>query len=53
MEPPFIKGGGVGPSKNWVTLEVRNFLLERRDKPEKGGGGGGVDVQLGGCQIFY
>ena len=34
--PPcaLIKGGGVGPSKNWVVWEgIQMFLLERRDKP--------------------
>ena len=28
---------------------VRKFLLEREDKPEKGGG---VDVEIGGCHFF-
>ena len=50
--------GGVGPSENWVTRgEVWNFLLERGDEPEKGGG---VDVEMGwggggegcGCHFF-
>ena len=51
---------GVGPSKNWVTFEIWNFLLER-------GGinlkrmvvvvavvvvGGWVDVEIGGCHFF-
>ena len=37
LPPPLLKGV-VGPSKNWVTLGVvQNFLLERGDKPEKGG----------------
>ena len=42
--------GGVGPSKNWVTWGggVRNFLLEREGKPEKGG----VDVEMRGCHFF-
>ena len=33
---------------------VRNFLLERGDKPEKGGGGGGrgVDVEMRGSPLF-
>ena len=36
---PLLKGR-VGPSENWVTRGggVWNFLLERGDKPEKGGG---------------
>ena len=29
---------------------VQNFLLERRDKPVKGGGG--VDVEMEGCHFF-
>ena len=30
--------GGVGPSENLVTMGgVQMFLLERGDKPEKGG----------------
>ena len=33
--PHLIKGAGVGPSKNWVTWGVQNFLLERGDKPKK------------------
>ena len=32
--------------------EVRKFLLEREDKPEKGEGGGGVDVEMGSCHFF-
>ena len=48
--PPFLIKGEVGPSKNWVTKEgVQNFLLERGDKPEKGGGG---DAEMGGCHFF-
>ena len=40
--PPLLKGGGeggLGSSKNRVTRGggVRNFLLERGDKPEKAG----------------
>ena len=35
----------IGPPKNWVTWAgVWNFLLERGDKPEKGG----ADVEMGG-----
>ena len=35
---PLLKGvGGVGPSKNSVTWGIRNFLLERGDKPERWG----------------
>ena len=34
------KGGGV-----------QNFLLERGDKPKNGGGG--VDIEIGGLQLFY
>ena len=37
MEDMIQKGeerGGVGPSKNWVR---QNLLLEKGDKPEKGG----------------
>ena len=30
--------------------EVRNFLLEREDQPEMGGGG--VDVEMRGLQLF-
>ena len=43
-------GGGVGPSKNWVTAggEGGNFLLERGDKPEKG-----VWCRNGGLPLFY
>ena len=32
-------------------MEVSNFLLEKEDKPEKGGGG--VNVEMGGCYFFY
>ena len=35
--PPLLKEGGVGTSKNSLTWGVQNSLLERRDKPEKGG----------------
>ena len=36
--PPLTKeGGGLGPSENWVNWGVRNFLLEKGDKPVKGG----------------
>ena len=44
-------GGVVGPCKNWVTWGgggVWNFLLERRDKPERG-----VVVEIRGCHYFY
>ena len=37
--------GGRGGGRGW------NFLLERGDKPEKGGGG--VDVEMGGLSLFY
>ena len=50
---PLIKGG-VGTSENCVTWmgggEVRNFLLERGDKPVKEGG---VDVEIGGCHFLF
>ena len=37
--PPLLKrGGGVEPSKNWVTGGVPKILLERGDNPEKEGG---------------
>ena len=43
--PPLLKrGGGVGPSKNWVTGGVPKILLERGDNPEKEG----VDKEMGG-----
>ena len=45
---PYFKWA-VGPSKNWITWGVRNFLLERDDEHEKGG----VDVEMGGCNFFY
>ena len=44
------KGGGIGPFKNWVTWGVRSLLLERGNKPEKGGGG--VDVEMGDWHFF-
>ena len=48
--PPYLRGGGVGPSENCGTRGVQNFLLQRRDKPEKGGwcrnGGGIANVLL-------
>ena len=47
--PLLIKGEGVGPSKNWVTWEVQNFLLERGDKSEKWQG---VDVEMGEVDTF-
>ena len=34
---PLINWGVVGTSKNSLTWGVQNFLLERGDKPEKGG----------------
>ena len=37
LAPPIIKGGGVGPSLEGGGTKVCNFLLERRDKPVKGG----------------
>ena len=39
-----VKGRGIGPFKNGVTWGVRSLLLERGNKPEKGGG---VDVEMG------
>ena len=51
LSRPLIKGGGIGPSKNWVTWVggggVPKFLLERGDNP-----GMGVDVEIGGCHFF-
>ena len=48
--PPHLlyKRGGVGPSEKWVTWGVRNFLLERGDKPVKGGW-----CRNGGLPLFY
>ena len=46
--PPLLKGEGVGPSKNWVTLRVPKFLLERGDNPEKGG-----LCRNGGMPLFF
>ena len=49
---PLIKGGGgVGPSKNWVTWggDTKN-LLERGDNPERGGG---VAVEIVGVTTFF
>ena len=33
-------------------IDFPHFLLEREDKPERKGGGG-VDVEMGGCHFFY
>ena len=39
------------PNKHKIISFKINFLLERGDKPVKGGGGG-VDVEMGGCHFF-
>ena len=43
---------GVGPSKNWVTWGVPNFLLEKRDNPEKEGGGVLLMLKWGVATFF-
>ena len=49
--PPHpLNKGDVGPSKNWVTWGVQNFLLERGDKPERGDGGW---FRKGGGSTFF
>ena len=40
LPPPILKGD---------VWEVQNFLLERGDKPGKGGG---VDIEIGGIDNF-
>ena len=48
--PLLLKGwGGVGPSKIELLGGVQYFLLERGDKPVKGGE---VDVEMGVCYFF-
>ena len=48
---PLIKGRGWNLPEIESLGGVRNFLLERGDKLEKGGGG--VDVEMGGgLQLF-
>ena len=47
--PRLAGGGGLGPSKNWVTWGGgTKFFARKGDKPEKGG----VDVEIGGVQLF-
>ena len=45
--PLLLKEGDLGPSKIESLGGVQNFLLERVDKSEKGGG-----VDVGGCHFF-
>ena len=33
------------------VIYLQNFLLEQGDKPEKWGGGG-VNIEMGGCHFF-
>ena len=47
--PPLIKGGGLGPSKNWVTWGLPKIFLERGDNPEKKGDW----CRNGGLPLFY
>ena len=49
--PPPLINGGVGPSENKSLGGVRIFLLERGDKPEKGGRG--VDVKISSISLLY
>ena len=37
---------------SYLRGEVPKIFLERGDNPEKGRGGGGVDVEMGGCHFF-
>ena len=49
-------GGGVGPSENLFTRGVQTFLLERGDKPEKGGwcgNGGGSGGVVANFLLLY
>ena len=49
--PPLLNGGYDLPKMEPLGGEgVRNFLLERGDKPVMGGG---VDVEMWGLQLFY
>ena len=49
-----MEGGRTFQKLSHLEGGVRNFLLERGDKPEKGGGRGGrgVDVEMRGSPLF-